>query len=83
MLVINKNVLGDFMSVAKTVQNQAAEFPNISVIYGFDLVPQDEALFADLSLHPNDKGQNLLARAILTSLKTHYVPFGNGFNPMS
>ena len=47
---------GDFMSVAQTVQNQATEFPNISVIYGFDLVPQDEALFADLSLHPNDKG---------------------------
>jgi len=34
-------------------------------------------------LHPNDKGQNLLARTILTSLKMHYVPFGNGFNPMS
>jgi len=34
-------------------------------------------------LHPNDKGQNLLARTILTSLKTHYVPFGTGFNPMN
>lgn len=31
-------------------------------------------------LHPNEKGQNLMARMILTSLKTHFIPFGNGFN---
>ena len=31
-------------------------------------------------LHPNEKGQNLLARAIIASLTSHYIPFGNGFN---
>ena len=31
-------------------------------------------------LHPNEKGQNLLARAIIKSLLSHYIPFGDGFN---
>lgn len=31
-------------------------------------------------LHPNEKGQNLMARMILTSLKANFVPFGIGFN---
>ena len=31
-------------------------------------------------LHPNDKGQNLMARGIISSLKSHYIPFGKGFN---
>lgn len=31
-------------------------------------------------LHPNDKGQNLMARGIISSLKSHYMPFGKGFN---
>ena len=47
---------GDFKSLADIIKNQAAEFKNISVIKGFDLVPKDENLFADFRLHPNDKG---------------------------
>jgi len=31
-------------------------------------------------LHPNEKGQNLMARMIITSLKQHYAPFGQGYN---
>jgi lysophospholipase L1-like esterase len=31
-------------------------------------------------LHPNEKGQNLMARMIITSLKQHYAPFGEGYN---
>lgn len=31
---------------------------NVSVVPGFDLVPHDENCFADLKLHPNDKGFN-------------------------
>lgn len=34
-------------------------------------------------LHPNEKGQNLMARMILSSLRTMYVPFGTGFNVLS
>ena len=32
-------------------------------------------------LHPNEKGQNLLARLIISTLKANYMPFGYGFNP--
>lgn len=31
-------------------------------------------------LHPNEKGQNLMARMIISSLLSHYIPFGDGFN---
>lgn len=31
-------------------------------------------------LHPNEKGQNLLARAIISSLRRNYIPFGAGYN---
>jgi len=31
-------------------------------------------------LHPNEKGQNLLARTIIKAIKAHYMPFGRGFN---
>jgi len=47
---------GDFMCVSEIIREQAARFDNISVIRGFEFVPQNENLFADLKLHPNDKG---------------------------
>jgi len=47
---------GEFKNIEKIIKNQAAEYENISVIQGFEFVPQDENLFADLRLHPNDNG---------------------------
>lgn len=47
---------GDFRCVGEIVEKQVADFKNVSVIHGFDFVPQNEELFADLRLHPNDKG---------------------------
>ena len=37
-------------------------------------------LYLKDGLHPNEKGQNLLARLIISSLKANYMPFGYGFN---
>lgn len=34
-------------------------------------------------LHPNEKGQNLMARMILSALRSHYIPFGIGFNVLT
>lgn len=31
-------------------------------------------------LHPNEIGQNLMARMIISALKSHYITFGAGFN---
>lgn len=47
---------GKFKNVAEVIQNQATVFDNVSVINGFEFVPQDEKFFADLQLHPNDHG---------------------------
>ncbi len=47
---------GDFRCAEEIIEKQAAQFENISVIKGFEFVPQDEEFFADLRLHPNDKG---------------------------
>lgn len=47
---------GTFASIAEMIQRQAGAYDNISVIQGFPFVPQDENLFADFRLHPNDRG---------------------------
>lgn len=31
-------------------------------------------------LHPNEKGQNLMARGIISSIESHFRPFKNGYN---
>lgn len=47
---------GAFDDVEKIIREAANGLDNVYVIRGFDFVPKDEAYFADLSLHPNDKG---------------------------
>lgn len=47
---------GSFDKVAEDIENIVKEFANITCIHGFEFVPQDEAYFADLRLHPNDRG---------------------------
>ena len=47
---------GEFKCASETIQKHAQEYDNISVVNGFTFVPQNEDLFADLRLHPNDKG---------------------------
>ena len=49
-------VFGKFEDVAGMIQQQAAKYGHISLIQGFEFVPQDENLYADLKLHPNDDG---------------------------
>lgn len=47
---------GEFKNIEKIIKKQAEGFENISVVQGFEFVPQNENLFADLRLHPNDNG---------------------------
>ena len=47
---------GEFKCASETIQKYAQEYDNISVVNGFTFVPQNEDLFADLRLHPNDEG---------------------------
>ena len=55
-----------FQQVEDCILRVTAQYPNITVIKGFDLVPHDKSYFADWGLHPNDAGfyhygENLLA----------------------
>lgn len=47
---------GKFESVGEIIESKAAGLDNVFVVQGFEFVPQNEELFADLRLHPNDKG---------------------------
>lgn len=45
-----------FACVEEYIRQVAATLPNVTVLRGYDFVPQDESFFADLTLHPNDRG---------------------------
>ena len=51
-----ERVFGEFKKVDEYIRNVAKDFENITVISGFDFVPKEESLFADMRLHPNDNG---------------------------
>ena len=42
--------------IEETIKNTAEKHKNAKFISGFDFVPNDEKLFADKTLHPNDEG---------------------------
>ena len=47
---------GSFFEMEKTLEQIASSIPVCTVLQGFDIVPHEEALFADKRLHPNDEG---------------------------
>ncbi len=51
-----ERAFGEFKKVDEYIRSVAKDFKNITVISGFDFVPKEESLFADMRLHPNDKG---------------------------
>ena len=62
-----------FHAVEEHLRAIAEEIPNMSIVPGFNLVPQDTDLFSDRRLHPNDEGfayyGDNLARLILPLLE--------------
>ena len=51
------------------IEKNAKPYKNITVINGFDFVEQDESFFADLRLHPNDKGFESYFKALSKKIK--------------
>jgi lysophospholipase L1-like esterase len=43
-------------AVGTVIRREAAKYPGITVVEGFELVPHDRAFFADGFLHPNAEG---------------------------
>lgn len=53
---MEEKTFGDFYKVAEDIKSIVKDYKNITYIYGFEFIPQDENYYADLRLHPNDKG---------------------------
>ena len=47
---------GDFSTVEKRIEKAVADIPDVTVIHGYDFVPHDPKMFAELYLHPTDEG---------------------------
>ena len=47
---------GPFEDLEKIIRSSCAKLSNVQVVRGFDLIPKEEAYFADRKLHPNDAG---------------------------
>lgn len=48
--------MGEFSRVGEWIEETTAQYSNITVIRGFDLVPHDSRYYSDGRLHPNDDG---------------------------
>ena len=59
---------GQFRNVDKAIREITENIENIIVIDGFGFVPQDEMYFADLRLHPNDKGFEAYFKSLYNEL---------------
>lgn len=47
---------GAFETIEQYIREITGEFKNVTVVSGYGFVPESENYFADLILHPNDKG---------------------------
>lgn len=62
---------GDFHDVEKIIAEAISDLDNAHLIHGFDLVPHDTNLFADLQLHPNDEGFAHYAKNLFEEMKKY------------
>ncbi len=60
---------GSFLEVRERIAEAIEGLGNVQLIDGFDLVPQDENLFADLYLHPRDEGFDFYAENLIRKIK--------------
>ncbi len=62
---------GPFASVKERISEATKALPNVTLIDGTKLVPEDAALFADLCLHPKDEGFDFYAENLIEKVKVH------------
>lgn len=71
-----ERAFGAFGRVAEDIERIVSDFPNITCIPGFDFVPRDENLFADLRLHPNDNGFDYYFRNLYEQIVSDFQEKG-------
>ena len=57
-----------FQQIEECIVKNTAQYPNITVVRGYDLVPHDKSYFADWGLHPNDEGFAHYSKNLLSAL---------------
>ena len=62
---------GDFSTVEERIVKAVADIPGVTVIRGYDFVPHDPAMYADLYLHPNDEGFTYFAKNVCAQISKH------------
>ena len=62
--------IGPFEIMAQHIREIAEKYKNVTVIFGQDLVPEDENFFADFVLHPNDDGFKHYVKNLYDKIKT-------------
>ena len=65
------SAFGTFDEMQKMVAAVAESLPEVYFISGYDAVPHDETYFADLYLHPNDRGFDHYAENICAQVKKY------------
>lgn len=59
---------GDFTTVEERIVKAVADIPGVAVIHGYECVPHDPTMYADLYLHPNDEGFTHFARNVCAAI---------------
>ena len=62
--------IGPFEIMAQYIRESAEKYKNVTVISGYDFIPQDENFFADFMLHPNDEGFKHYTKNLYDKIKT-------------
>jgi lysophospholipase L1-like esterase len=65
------SAFGTFDEMQRMVAAVAESLPEVYFISGYDAVPHDETYFADLYLHPNDRGFDHYAENICAQVKKY------------
>ncbi len=63
--------MGRFEVVRNHIFDLAQKYDRVTAIDGFDFVPHDEGLYADLYVHPNAEGFGFYAKNLYNSIKKY------------
>lgn len=64
---------GCFEDVATDIADAVKELPNVTLIRGFEFVPQEPRCFGDLVLHPSNEGFDYYVEGLKKELEKHLV----------
>ena len=62
---------GTFLSAEERICQAVADIPDVNVIYGYNLVPHDSDMFADIYLHPNDEGFTYFTKNVCAQISKY------------